>query len=383
MFSRFDVACIFAISGRLPLRVSVLDGLPVLGSIYMLDTMFMPPAAQWTPVFHSESVPSLSGLVQIQACTTAYNPQMDQGAENSRVVLCSMTNTSGYLSVFQLDLALGRFAFSMYWSEGWNVSVARSRFVTEVVPVPQNGDGNGMPDVVVGAPIAGDSSYATVLCISAASRAARPLPGARGLGSYKSMVFAADGQSLFAVDEQPAIWRWDLPFFGLSEGPSHVARYVHPVADSVWKIMVWSNSRLVLATDYSVNLWTQCSPCPSGTVTASANSSEGISTRCLCPSGTFNNLLDFRSTCTACTKAGQVRTAMPTIIDVPLHLSVTVLPSWCWFAAPKRFLVPRFSCTSMDTKKYWLRAVTMTSIIVGIAVLYPSWIGNWKFSSIC
>jgi hypothetical protein len=30
-----------------------------------------------------------------------------------------------------------------------------------------------------------------------------------------------------------------------------------------------------------------------------------LSTRCICPSGTFNNLVDFRSKCSACTAPGK------------------------------------------------------------------------------
>ena len=188
----------------------------------------MPPAARWTPVFQADDT-----LVQIQSCITMFNLGVPYTQENSQVILCSMTNTSGHLSLFQLDLALGRFSYSAYWSSGWNVTFRRSRFVTELVPVPRKAVGPGFPDVVVGAPMPNDDPYATILLIPAATRMARQLPGARGLGSFKSMAFTSDGSSLFAVDEQPSIWRWK----SLDSQPVYVAKYVHPMADSIWKVL--------------------------------------------------------------------------------------------------------------------------------------------------
>lgn len=298
MFFHFDTTSIFLITSRTPLRNSTLDGRPVAqNTIYKLDLLFRPPASRWTPIYQAGE-----NVVQIQSCITMYDNGMLQTVKYSKVILCSVTNTSGFLSLFQVDLALDQFEASPYWSDGWNVSLSRSRFVTELVPVPRKVVGPAFPDVIVGAPLPDDDPYATILLIPSGSRNAAPLPGARGLGSFKSMAFTADGSSLFAVDEQPSIWRWK----NLAASPVHVAKYVHPMADSIWKVMIWTNSRLVLATDYSLNLWTQCSPCPNGTVTAPTNSTDGIGQRCLCPSGTYNKLQDYRSTCTPCTKAGQM-----------------------------------------------------------------------------
>ena len=184
---------------------------------------------------------------------------------------------------------------------------AWSRYTTELVAVPRLSSSGGFPDVVVGAPMPYDEPYATILLIQSATRAATTLPGARGLGSFKSMAFTADGTTLFAVDEQPAIWRWTRDNAFLSFQLTDVARNVHPMQNSIWKLMIWTNSRLVVATDYSLNMWTQCSPCPAGTVTANASSAQPISERCLCPAGTFNQLYDFRSTCTPCTAAATTR----------------------------------------------------------------------------
>lgn len=121
------------------------------------------------------------------------------------------------------------------------------------------------------------------------------IPGAMGIGCFKSMAFSAeDGLgSLFGVDEQPGLWRWKRQQD--TEWVLHSrAERIHPMANSVWKVMVWTNSRIVIGVEYSLNMWTQCSPCPSGTVTAPGEAAGGIRQRCLCANGTYNNMVDFR-----------------------------------------------------------------------------------------
>lgn len=149
-------------------------------------------------------------------------------------------------------------------------------------------------DVVVGALLPEDSYHATILQVFESNRSLVQLPGARGLGSFKSMAFSEDGLSLFAVDEQPALWRWTRMSYQTWWKLSAVANYIHPSANSVWKVMVWSNARIVVGVEYSLNLWTQCSPCPAGTVTTPGEAVGDIRKRCLCRNGTFNDLVDFR-----------------------------------------------------------------------------------------
>ena len=92
------------------------------------------------------------------------------------------------------------------------------------------------------------------------------------------------------------MWRWKKDA-GTASGFSNtpfVAEYVYPTRSSAWKIMLWSNNRLVLVTNTSISLWTQRSPCPAGTLTSNASSTDPLTKRCICPAGTFNNLVDFR-----------------------------------------------------------------------------------------
>ena len=346
MFFHFDMSKVFVVASSR--RNSSFDGLPVFARIYMLDMRFMPPASRWTPIFNGND----QTAVQIQSCVAVFDRSSfpDAGIHNmyiclimlldydhviglscycimfdhvigagSQLAVCAMTNTSGFLGLLQMDLVTyaASFPSTCYAGfSGFRIPTTRLRFETELITVPQkllfSGDSatqQTLPSLLVGAPLM-DDLYATILYIGASSSSSvRQLPfptfAVGGIGSFKSMAFTGDGTALFAVDEQPGIWRWKVLPGEVFEFV-RVQRYVHPMANAVWKIMVWPNSRLVVATDYSINLWTQCSPCPVGTVTYASNSTEGILDRCICPSGTYNNLRDFRSTCTNCTRPGQV-----------------------------------------------------------------------------
>jgi hypothetical protein len=80
---------------------------------------------------------------------------------------------------------------------------------------------------------------------------------------------------------------------GFYTADSLVYENIHAGTSSVWKIMVWSNHRLIVVIDRSINLWTQCSPCPAGTITNNASSAELVRDRCICPAGTYNSLVDY------------------------------------------------------------------------------------------
>jgi hypothetical protein len=203
MFLPYSSQALFAVTASLPLYNSSVDGLPVTNNaIYMIDRKFAPPARGWIKVFQAEA-----SFVHVQSCMTMYDLAV-LGDEFSQVILCAATNTSGFLSLFQVDLVYGRYSAKPYWNAGWNVTLPNARYTTELVAVPRIDAWDGFPDVVVGAPIGDDEPYATILLIPASgAKQMSTLPGARGVGSFKSMAFTADGSDLFAVDEQPAIFR--------------------------------------------------------------------------------------------------------------------------------------------------------------------------------
>ena len=219
-------------------------------------------------------------LKQILACSSLVSNQKS-------IAVCAYTETlDKTMRMFQLDLSSSALplVYSPYWHEGWNIpDESRLAYQTEVVVIPSTSD------VIVGVPLPDDKDYATLLVVFGGNRSSYVISEARGLGSFKSMAFSEDSLSLFAVDEQPALWRFSSSTFRLHT----VARYIHPMANSVWKVMAWTNARIVVGVEYSLNMWTQCSPCPAGTVTAPGDSTSGIRQRCLCGNGTYNNLVSF------------------------------------------------------------------------------------------
>jgi hypothetical protein len=313
MFFSPTLGSAYMITGTAPVQNSSWDGKPVLRSIYSLSMLAATP--QWVLVFDGGSV--AGDIVQIQACAGIIDTSPDPN--NKGIVACSFTDRHSRLRLLRLNIG-SKHAFSILWQ---NVSLglgARLRFTTELVPVPRNlydPSTSGFPDLVMGVPSSGEESRIVVLRISGA-RAGHydylPCSQARGscgMANFVSMAFTSMGEDLFAVDEQPSLWRWrkdGSTASGFAAQPAAVAAYIHPVQSAVWKVMMWSNNRLVLVTDTSVNLWTQCSPCPSGTVTNNASSAESVRTRCLCQPGTYNKLVDFRSRCTPCTAPGQACT---------------------------------------------------------------------------
>jgi hypothetical protein len=221
MFFHFDMTSLYAIGGPKQPQppLSALDGLPVFSQIFMLNMDFSPPASQWTPVFQ---VPAEYNLVQMQACATMIN-RLRSG---SKVALCTMTNTSGFLNLVQFDLTTLSTATTtaLLLDLGWNVTTSRVRFETELVTMVQDRELlSGFPDLLVGAP---KGIYqATILYISFSMLSSPlsllqwqelPFPSSSGggIGCFRSMAFTADKSTLFAVDEQPAIWRWK--FFSAS-----------------------------------------------------------------------------------------------------------------------------------------------------------------------
>ncbi len=223
-------------------------------------------------------------LVQILACTSISSTQ--QG-------ICAYTKGQGHeasMLLFSMNFANGRVPHDLTSYTGSWLTGGRTVFETEVVQVPGTD-----ADLVVGAPVS--EEHGVLLMVWASNRSFTPLPtgSSRGIGCFKSMAFTEDGLSLLAVDEQPGLWRWQRESMSSkSWWLKTVAHRIHPMANSVWKVMVWTNSRIVIGVEYSLNLWTQCSPCPEGTVTAAGVATGGIRERCLCSNGTYNDMVDFR-----------------------------------------------------------------------------------------
>jgi hypothetical protein len=347
MFFGVTLSHLYVIAGTEQLQNSSWDGKPVLRSIYAMPLTMLQPS-QWSLVFDGGTI--AAEIVQIQSCTSIIQISSTD-ASNQGIVACSFTDIFGMVKVFKLDIRNSH-SFSILWrNSSMNLTassmlpppttayqqnasspIARLRFRSEIVPMPINLYGEatpppsytGYPDLFMGIPINSEYSciarlrlytrigetgeYSMLSCkgvpSSSSSSETGNLDG--GLMNFVSMAFTASAQDLFAVDEQPSLWRWkrdESTTSGFTNSPV-VSTYIHPMQSSVWKVVMMSNSRLVLATDASISLWTQCSPCPEGTVTSGLPSSESVRQRCLCPAGTFNNLVDFRSACTMCTSPG-------------------------------------------------------------------------------
>jgi hypothetical protein len=314
MFFSLTMDRIYVIGGTEPLRNSSYDGKPVLRSIYQLNTVYNPPA--WTLVF--DGGPDAGSIVEIQACVGTYDMSDAAGLGRSDVVACAFTNAQdNRLKVFQLD-AINSYSYSVMWDG--NLAVGRRRFRTALVPMPRffSGQLSSFPDLVVGVPVDAARCVMVRLHMTDVNITTRPFAqhdvfplgagNSYGTGSFVSMAFLdrSPRADLFAVDEQPALWRWQLhadhaPLFYSRDDRAVVQRYVHPMQNSIWSIMVLTNRRVALATDASVNLWTQCSPCPEGTVTSANASSLPMEKRCMCPSGTYTRVVDFKAKCFACT----------------------------------------------------------------------------------
>jgi len=314
---------IYMIGGTLPLQSSSFDGKTVMRSIYALSTTMNP--AEWVLVF--DGGPVASSIVQIQACASVIDDSLPDSS-NKGIVACSYTSSDFMLRIFSLDVG-NRHSFALLWEnstmnlEGTartftfptylmgrvDPTSARLRYTTELVPIPKTlSDRPGYPDMIVGVPK--DQQQSQLARMRVAGEGAGQydylpcLQSRCGIQNFVSMAFNSGGHDLFAVDEQPSIWRWRRSSThpsGFYTTESYVYADVHAGHASVWKLMVWSNHRLIAVTDKSINLWTQCSPCPEGTVTNNASSNDGVRQRCICPSGTYNNLVDFRSRCTPCT----------------------------------------------------------------------------------
>ena len=227
----------------------------------------------------------------------------------------------------QLDAARAH-AFSVLFSADTKfANVTRLRFKSEMVTVPWSVmrsesyfNSTAYPDLVMGVPIGKDrcgvvrirtglirdneSSTGRYTMLSlAGSVPATDTAGAHttviegGLENFVSMAFSALGD-LFAVDEQPALWRWKADN-STESGFSNTAivqMYIHPSRGGVWKIMAWSNHRTVLVSDTSVSLWTQCMRCPDGMVTPPSDPSD-VQGTCVCPAGQFMGTVNFRRQC--------------------------------------------------------------------------------------
>jgi hypothetical protein len=322
MFFSVTLNYVYVIAGTEPLQTSIFDGKPVHRSIYALPTT-LTSATQWALVFNGG--PIAVDIVQIQACTSIMEvAPLSSGTQC--VVICSFTDRNAMLRLFKLDIA-NSYAFSMLWqNSSMNLfqtraksnatSLPRLRFQTELVPIPRSlyDTSAGYTDVVMGVPVDEDRSCIVRIRLSVTSANQYNFLSCNasvnrrgGMLNFVSMAFTSSGDDLFAVDEQPSVWRWKKDAgtaSGFSNAP-FVAEYVYPAQSSVWKIMLWSNNRLVLVTNTSISLWTQCSPCPAGTVTSNASSADPLTRCCICPAGTFNNLVDFRSKCTPCTAPAQ------------------------------------------------------------------------------
>lgn len=331
MFFSPTLSTIYMIAGTDPLQNSVLDNKPVLRSMYSLSVS--ESGAKWALIF--DGGPVAADIVQIQACTGIIDTNLD--ANNKGIVACSYTDRFSTLKLFRLAVG-NRHTYSPLWQNASMPAPPRLRFTTELVAVPRNLNDpgtTGFPDMVMGIPAPPEAlvNGTTTTATQYGARIVRfRISGPRasqydylscatercGAENFVSMAFTPLGQDLFAVDEQPSLWRWqkdESTPSGFSNRPTSLASYIHPLRSAVWKIMIWSNNRLVLVTDTSINLWTQCSPCPLGTVTSNSSSAEALSTRCICPSGTFNNLVDFRSRCSACTAPGK-----NSLIIISLHI---------------------------------------------------------------
>ena len=185
MFMDHSASYLFAITAVLPLSSK---GKPVLKNIHRLSLTSSTPAS-WEQVFSGSALASVD--VEILACTTTFS-----------AAICAYTeHSTGMLKMFQLDIISTAvpLPFSMYWETGYNISSRMGiMFSTEVVVIPFSSS-----DVVVGSPLQDDVDYGTILVVFASNRSSVQLPGARGVGCFKSMAFSEDGLSLFAVDEQP------------------------------------------------------------------------------------------------------------------------------------------------------------------------------------
>lgn len=154
--------------------------------------------AVWEQVFSAASGSLGNNVAQIIAC----NSILLQG--NAPKAFCAYTRTTGFMQFFELNLLHGSYA--NLGNAAWNVTSSRVRFSTEIVFVPASSS-NG--DFIIGAPLPEDPLvYGTILIMWGSNASLTPLPDARGIGVFKSMAFSEDGLSLFAVDEQPGLWRW-------------------------------------------------------------------------------------------------------------------------------------------------------------------------------
>ena len=287
------------------------------GMVYGMSMTTTPKA--WQLVF--DGGPLDAEMKRIVACTSIINMSASIYSQQKGLVACAYADYQNNIRLFGLNIGSGH-AFVDLWRPPSAASLVSSLLLdiadlrTELVPVPVDLSGgqlaSGFPDLVMGVATGSNRSCIARILLGASVPSfewlpCQPATMEQPTGMFVSMAFTTSGMDLFAVDEQPSLWRWKRGVvtarFDLQ--PT-VAPYVHPVRSAIWKVMLWSNNRLILATDTSVNLWSQCSPCPAGTVTSNASDAGSIRQRCLCPAGTYNNLVDYRSTCTQCTRASQM-----------------------------------------------------------------------------
>ena len=304
MFASSNLQRIYVIGGTEPLSESSYDQEPVMRSIYFINFIFDPPT--WTLAFDGGTI--APNLVEMQACIGLLVTEQDH-ASATDAVYCSYTSADDdRIRIFRL--AGSEFSFSVAWDG--NLTVAdphrRKRFHTEMAVAPQvegqQQRQQHFTDILMGVPMPNGSSAVARIRLMPASNnyslLGTPEEGREGaIGDFVSL--RATRSALFALDEQPALWRWNVDETTPSGfGPSVMTRPLQTGANSVWKIMLWSNNRLVLASSDALYLWTQCARCPAGTV----SSDDGQ--RCLCPAGTYQSSASasyFKALCKPCTTA--------------------------------------------------------------------------------
>lgn len=309
MFFPLSMDSIFVIGGTEPLSVDDDDRQPILRSIYRLNTALNPPG--WTLTWDGGSM--ASSLLQIAGCLPAE-------AGQTEMFLCLFTSRNDN-DLHSLQVGRESGAASTSWTESAGstyIGLSRKRFTTELIiwGAAAAGSKEGMLAML---PLdQGPESSACnriVWLLQGSSTSNMPniphvLAGTPSAGRCFSSMAAQPHTRLFAVENDgQGMWSWTFDPIeeAFTDSPAIAVPVTTGSGASPLRLMLWADTnRLVVAGSQSIQLWTQCAPCPAGTLTANVSSTEtDVHKRCLCAPGTFSTVVNFKRACAACTQGDQ------------------------------------------------------------------------------